>query len=228
MVSVNFKTIKPLGSFPLTFVSDSAESFTGSVDEHGPDPARKGIKIAQYVKFCQDSISSAENCRVPVIAAMHGYCFGAAIDLASACDIRLVTKDAKMAIREIEIGTVADFGTLQRFGRKVGNSSWFRELAYSARIFTPEEAKKHGFVNEVYEDQESLYKAAYELAKVIASKSPVPTVGTKITMNYALDHSVEDGLNQVKTMNSALLQSGDLMVAGMASLAKQTPSFSKL
>lgn len=173
-------------------------------------------------------MSSVEKCRVPVIAAIHGYCLGAGVDLAAACDIRLATKDAKLAIREVDIGSVSDFGSLQRFGRKSASASWFRELAYSARIFTPQEGKKHGFLSQIFDTEEDLMKEAYELAKLIASKSPVATVGTKITMNYAQDHSVEDGLNQVKTMNSALLQSTDLMTAAMAGLSKQVPKFAKL
>jgi len=151
-------------------------------------------------------MSSAENCRVPVIVAIHGYCLGAGVDLASACDIRLATKDSKLAIRETDVGMVADFGTLQRFGRKVGNESWFRELSYTGRMFTPQEAKKHGFISQIFESKEALFEGAEKLAKIIAAKSPVATVGTKLTMNYSIDHSVEDGLTQVKTMNTALLQ----------------------
>ena len=71
-------------------------------------------------------------------------------------------------------------------------------------------------------------EGAYSLAKLIASKSPVAVYGTKMTMNYALDHSVHDGLNHVKLMNSGLLQSVDLMEAAMAGMSKQTPTFAKL
>ncbi len=60
-------------------------------------------------------MSSLEKVRVPVIAAIHGYCIGAGVDLASACDIRLCAKDVKFTIKEIDIGLAADIGTLQRF-----------------------------------------------------------------------------------------------------------------
>jgi enoyl-CoA hydratase/carnithine racemase len=52
---------------------------------------------------------------VPVIAAIHGFCIGAGVDLASACDIRLCASDAKFAIKEVDIGLAADIGTIQRF-----------------------------------------------------------------------------------------------------------------
>lgn len=209
-------------------LSDVAESFNSEIEKHGEDVARRGLQVSKYITVCQDAMTSAENCRVPVIAAVHGFCLGAGVDLLSACDIRLATHDIKFAIREVEIGTVADFGTLQRFGRKVGNSSWFRELAYTARFFTSQEAKKHGFINQIYEDKDSLFKGAEELAKNIASKSPVAVVGSKLSMNYSMDHSVEEGLHHVKTMNSSLLQSEDTMVAAMAALSKKTPQFAKL
>ena len=61
------------------------------------------------------SVSSLEEVRVPVIAAIHGYCIGAGVDLASACDIRLCTKDTQFTIKEVDVGLAADIGTLQRF-----------------------------------------------------------------------------------------------------------------
>ena len=110
-------------------------SFNERVEAHGPDVARKGMEIYEYLKFAQEAFGSPHLCKIPVIAAVNGYCFGAGVDLTSACDIRLASSDAKMSIREVEIGTVADFGTLQRFKEKCGSASWFRELAY-AHIFT--------------------------------------------------------------------------------------------
>lgn len=133
-----------------------------------------------------------------------------------------------MAIREVEIGTVADFGTLQRFPRKNGCDSWFRELAYSSRIFGPVEAKKHGFISQIFDTKEEMYEAAQKLAETIAKKSPVAIVGSKISLNYSMDHSVEDGLNHIITLNSGLLQSIDTAEAAMASLSKKVPKFAKL
>ena len=60
----------------------------------------------------QKQTSSLENCRVPVICAIFGYCIGAGIDLSSACDIRLCSNDAKFSIKEVDIGICADLGTI--------------------------------------------------------------------------------------------------------------------
>jgi enoyl-CoA hydratase/carnithine racemase len=76
-----------------------------------------------------------ERCRVPVIAALSGFVIGAGVDLSSACDIRICSKDAKFSIKEIDIGMCADLGTIQRFQKVIGNDSFFRELAYTGRFF---------------------------------------------------------------------------------------------
>ena len=77
---------------------------------------------------------------MPVICAMSGYVIGAGIDLASACDIRICSKDAKFSIKEVDIGICADLGTIQRFQKIIGNDSLFRELAFTGRYFDAAEA----------------------------------------------------------------------------------------
>jgi len=83
----------------------------------------------------QRNTSIVEKCSVPVICAMSGYVIGAGIDISSACDIRICSKDAKFSIKEIEIGMCADLGTIQRFQKVVGSDTFFRELAYTGRFF---------------------------------------------------------------------------------------------
>ena len=63
-------------------------------------------------------------------------------------------------IKEVDIGLAADIGTLQRFQKVVGNESWARELAYTARIFKPDEALQRGFVSEILDSQEETLKRA--------------------------------------------------------------------
>ena len=79
------------------------------------DPARASFKFFNVVKPLQDSVSSCEKARVPVIAAMHGYCIGAGVDISSACDVRMCSADTKFSIKEVDLALAADIGTLQRF-----------------------------------------------------------------------------------------------------------------
>ena len=71
---------------------------------------------------------------------------GGGIDLITACDIRYCSADAWFTIKEVDIGLAADIGTLSRFSKFVGNESMARELFYTARKFTAEEAKQLGLV----------------------------------------------------------------------------------
>ena len=77
---------------------------------------------------------------------MIGFCVGGGIDLITACDIRYCSKDAWFTIKEVDVGLAADIGTLQRLPKIVGNDSLVRELVYTAKNFTPEEALKLGLV----------------------------------------------------------------------------------
>ena len=158
-----------------------------------PDPARQAAFIRQHVASFQDCISAIERCEKPVIVAMHGFALGLAIDVSTAADVRLCSRDVRFAVKEVDIGLAADIGTLSRLPKVVGNYGWVKEVALTARIFGADEALRVGFVNSVYDKKEDLVRAAMELGALMASKSPVAVQGTKEILNWSRDHSVQDG-----------------------------------
>ena len=162
-------------------------------DNKKPDNARVGEAIYRVAKELQEYISTLEKIRVPVIAAIQGGCIGGAVDLVTACDIRLASNDAFFCIQEVNIGMAADVGTLQRLPRIIPDSK-MRELAYTGRRMYADEAKETGLVSDTYDSQDKMLEAASSLAKEIASKSPVAIYGLKAVMNYSRDHRVKDGL----------------------------------
>eukprot|EP00127_Corallochytrium_limacisporum_P006938 Clim_evm24s238 gene=Clim_evmTU24s238 len=194
----------------------------------GDDPARKAIITKRAVAKLQDSFTAMENCHKPVIAVTHGATIGGAIDLISAADIRYASKDCVMNIKEVDVGLAADVGTLQRVPKITGNDSMVRELAYSARNFSAEEAEKWGFVGRVFETRDHAMEAALTLAKEIATKGPVGVQTTKQVLNYSRDHSVAEGLDYVCTLNSVMLQTEDIPQSVMAFMQKSKATFSKL
>ena len=103
---------------------------------------------------------------------------GGAIDLISACDMRYSTVDAKFSIKEIDMGMAADVGTLQRLPRIIGDGM-MRELAFTGRTIRGDEARSIGLVNRTYADQQALMEGVLELARDIASKSPIAIRGTR-------------------------------------------------
>lgn len=182
-------------------------------------------KLRRLILDLQDTLSSIERCRKPVLAAIHGACVGGGIDLIACTDMRYASSDAYFSVKEIDIGMVADVGTLQRLPKLLGGQGMVRELAYTGRRVEATEAHEIGLVNRVFESREALRAGVREVAAAIAAKSPLSIRGTKEMLNYARDHSVADGLNHVATWNAAMLMSGDLMAAMMASMGKQTPVF---
>eukprot|EP00058_Branchiostoma_floridae_P019058 XP_002604547.1 hypothetical protein BRAFLDRAFT_58778 [Branchiostoma floridae] len=194
----------------------------------GADIARKAIRLTPTIKAFQDTFSVIEKCPKPVIAAVHSACVGGGVDLISACDIRLCTQDAWFQIKEVDIGLAADVGTLQRLPKIIGNDSLARELAFTSRRFEAEEAKQMGLVSGIYPDRAAVLEAALDLASTIASKSPIAVQGTKVSMVYSRDHSVQEGLDHVALWNSTMLQSEDVVEAVQAGMQKRKPEFSKL
>ena len=197
-------------------------SLNGQVANDCDGRSREAMR--RVILDLQDTLTSLERCRKPVLAAIHGGCIGGGIDLITCADMRYASSDAYFCIKEIDIGMTADVGTLQRLPKLVGEGIT-RELAYTGRKFEAEEARQMGLVNRVYESREVLYAGVREIAASIAAKSPLSIRGTKEMINYARDHSVADGLNYVATWNAAMLMSQDLSEAMTANAAKRPPVF---
>ena len=182
------------------------------------------LDMYKTIHDLQDAMSAAEKCRKPVIAAVHGHCIGGGVDLTTACDIRLCTKDATFAIHETKIAIVADVGTLQRITNVAGRGM-AREMAYTGKRLTADRALRCGLVNEVYDDKEKLLEGAREMAAEIAANSPLAVQGTKAVLNYSDEHTTEEGLEYVAQWNSAFLHSEDLKEAITAFIEKRQPEF---
>ncbi|KAH7723614.1 enoyl-CoA hydratase/isomerase [Aphelenchoides avenae] len=207
---------------------DLKESFTtmiSVINDDKLDVARKSRKLREVIKACQDSYTSLEKCPKPVVAAIHSHCVGAGINMVSCADVRYAVNDATFSIKEVDIGLAADVGILQRIHRITGNDSWSREIAFTARNFSAAEALKYGFVSRTFDSQEACLDAALSLAAEIASKSPVAVQGTKLAMNYARSHSVDDSLEWMLNWNQSQLQTEDLVRNAMARGSKQKPEF---
>jgi enoyl-CoA hydratase len=185
---------------------------------------RKQERLKEIIVELQGTISAAESCRKPILAAIHGACMGAGIDLVTACDTRYATKDSRFSVKEVDLAIVADVGTLQRLPRLIGDGL-ARELAFTGRDFDGNEAHAMRLVNQVFTDQDSLMTAVLKMAAEIASKSPLTIRGIKDTLNYSRDHSVAEGLSYVSAKNSAVLFSSDLDEAMSAAKQKRKGRF---
>ena len=185
---------------------------------------KRNEKVRGLILSLQDSITAIEKCSKPVLAAIHKGCIGGGVDIASSCDMRYCSEDAYFTIKEIDLGMVADIGTLQRLP-KIISPAMAAEMAYTGRKVSGQEAKNIGLVNHCYESKEELFEAVMKIATMIASKSPVSIRGTKHIIQYTRDHTVDDSLNYMATWNAAMLLSADLTEAFKATLEKRQAKF---
>lgn len=201
--------------------------FTAGLTATEGEPARSAEALRRTILNMQETMSVLDRCRLPVLAAIQGACIGGGIDLISACDIRYCTEDAFFCVQETNIGMTADVGTLQRLPHMLPYGI-LRELTYTGRRMMASEAREWGLVNKIYSDRAALLNGVKEIAQEIASKSPLTTVGNKEMLNYARDHSIQDGLNYVATWNAAMLSRADLGEAFLAKKEKRDPLFNDL
>ncbi|HVE95095.1 MAG TPA: crotonase/enoyl-CoA hydratase family protein [Acidimicrobiales bacterium] len=190
----------------------------------GSSRASAAKRFYRDVKRMQGSVTAVADCVKPVIAAVHGYCIGGAIDLITACDIRIASADAIFSVRETKIAIVADIGTLQRLPRVI-SAGHVAELAYTGKDIDAERAQRIGLVNDVLPDGDALLKAAYDMAGEIAANSPLVVQGTKQVLRASADMTVEQGLDYVGVWNAGFLQSNDLTEAITAFMQKRPAEF---
>ncbi|MFN7445763.1 MAG: enoyl-CoA hydratase-related protein [Curvibacter sp.] len=175
----------------------------------------------------QATFSKLEALRIPVIAAIQGGCIGGAVDMVSACCLRYATADAFFCIQEINIGMVADVGTLQRLPKLIPMGV-VKELAYTGRRLPASQALGYGLVNQVFDTPEALLAGAMAVAGEIAAKPPVAIWGSKQALHYARDHSVDDALKQMGWLQGAIWSNRHVLEAVTAMKEKRAGQFPPL
>jgi enoyl-CoA hydratase len=204
----------------------SLEAFGGAVTLDDSSAEGRAAVFDQLTDM-QATFTRLESLRFPVIAAIHGGCIGGAVDMVTACCLRYATADAFFCVQEINIGMVADVGTLQRLP-KLLPMAVVKELAYTGRRLPAAEAKALGLVNNVFDTQQAMLEAALQCAAEIAAKPPVAIWGTKQALNYAQDHSVEDSLRQMGWLQGAIWSNAHVREAITAMKAKRPADFPAL
>ena len=220
----------------VAVLSSTGRHFTAGLDlsmgagfgiDQAAEPARWGEKLRHKIRRMQDTFTALERCRVPVIAAVQGGCLGGGVDLVTACDLRYATADAYFTIQEVNIAIVADVGTLQRIPHLLP-LGLIKELAYTGRKFTAEEAARHGFVNAIADSHDGVVALAMDTARTIAAKSPVAIAGIKDVVNHAREHTVRDGLEYVSALNTSLLATHDVPKGVQAAMARKEATYDDL
>lgn len=157
----------------------------------------------------QAAISALTASRLPFVAAVHGACVGAGLDLVSACDVRMASAEAHFSLREVRIGIVADLGSLQRLPPLIGAGPT-REFALTGRDVPADEAHLRGLVTTLAPTPAVLFQQARALAATIAGHPAHVVAGVKQVMAAGAHLPVAEGLRQVAVWNAAFLPSPEL------------------
>ncbi|HVJ51932.1 MAG TPA: crotonase/enoyl-CoA hydratase family protein [Aliidongia sp.] len=158
---------------------------------------------------------------VPVIAAVHGVAFGGGFQIMLGADMRYVAPGTKLSIMEIKWGLVPDMAGTQLL-RHLVRDDIARELTYTGRIFSPEEALAYGIATRICEDPR---QAALEVAREIAGKSPDAIRAAKRLHNAARLIEVQAGLVQEAIEQEALIGSPNQIEAVRANIEQRPPRF---
>jgi enoyl-CoA hydratase len=202
------------------------DAFAGSVQMDDQSPEGRAA-IFDSLSAMQATFTKLETLRIPVIAALQGGVIGGAVDMVTACCIRYGSTDAFFCIQEINIGMVADVGTLQRLPKLVPLAV-VKELAYTGRRMGADKALGYGLLNAVFDTHEQTVQAALECAAEIASKPPVAIWGTKQAVHYARDHTVDEALKQMGWLQAAIWSNRHVGEAVTAFQGKRTGKYPDL
>jgi enoyl-CoA hydratase/carnithine racemase len=158
---------------------------------------------------------------MPVIAAVHGVAFGGGFQLCLGADMRFVTADTRMSIMEIKWGLVPDMAGLHLM-RHLVRDDIVRELTYTGRQFSGEEALRIGFATRVCADPRA---EALALAAEISSKSPHAVRGSKRLLNQAMEASQKDILLLESEIQTSLIGSPNQIEAVMSNMQKRAAAY---
>lgn len=170
--------------------------------------ARQKFLHRHIIEF-QEAIAYPTRMKTPTIALLNGVSYGLALDIASACSIRVAVEGTRFSVREIKIGLVADMGSLQRMTNLVNNKSKMYQLALTGEVFSPQDALDLGFVSKVVPDLKSGVEYCTELGLDINSNIQWAIKGTKASIQQIVDGGHhEQGLEDVAVFNAINLAGG--------------------
>lgn len=158
---------------------------------------------------------------IPVIAALHGVCFGAGLQIALGADIRIAAPGTRLAVMEMKWGIIPDMGGMVLLPRLV-RSDVMRKLIYTANPIEAAQAERWGLVTEIAEDP---LAAAFALAGEIAGKSPAAIRAAKALMAVAESEDAETVLRAESTLQAGLIGTPEQMEVIAAQFAKRAPVF---
>ena len=174
-------------------------------------------EVTQRIRDYKTAFDAIANVSKPVICAINGYAFGGGLEIALACDIRLVAKETSVGLTELALGIIPGAGGTQRLPRLIGASK-AKELMFTARRLSGDEALAWGVVNHVVPRAE-LLAAAKALASEMLKAAPVAVAQAKRAIDSGLDADLSRGLEIEAECYAVVIPTEDRL-EGLAAFAE--------
>jgi enoyl-CoA hydratase len=168
---------------------------------------------------------SFDNIKKPIVAAIHGYCFGGGMEIALACDLRMAAPNAVFSLPEVNLGLIPGGGGTQRLPRIIGLSKALDLMLTGERIDATE-AKALNIVTRLSGSNDALAEESEALARELAEKSPTALAYLKESVRRGMEMPLKDGLGLERDLFSLLMDSADRREAANAFREKRKPDFS--
>ena len=179
------------------------------------------------VKRLQETFTTLEKIRLPIMVAIQGGCIGGGLDFITACDLRYATQDAFFTIFETNLAMTADVGTFPRLAKLIPEG-FVKEMAFTGKRISAEDALRFGLINAVYKTQDEMIRDVLEIAYEIASKAPFAVTGCKKIINYSRDHTTKDTLDYIALWNASHFKIEEISEAMAAFKEKRPGEFANL
>lgn len=169
-------------------------------------------------------IESLDTVAKPVIAAVHGVCMGAGLEIALACDIRVAAADARLGLPETALGLIPGGGGTQRLARLIGTGRAL-DLILTGEALNAQRAFDVGLVTRLAPTREDAIAEAVRLADVIAERAPLATAYAKEAVLAGAALPLKEGLRLEKSLFALLISTSDRHEAAAAFREKRKPKF---
>jgi enoyl-CoA hydratase len=187
------------------------------------DQRKNAEQADRYSAISAEARQKLNGLEKPLIAMIRGYCLGGGLSVAMSADIRIAAEDAQLGIPAARLGIAYGLSSLEQLVNLVG-PSYAKEILFTARRFSAEEALRIGLVNRVVPVNE-LEGAVSELADTIASNAPMSVKATKMTIAEVLKEPSVRNLEAVEKIVKTCFDSQDYIEGRQAFLEKRKPQF---
>jgi len=195
------------------------------VDRYSPEHASGGAPIRADIIRYQRFFTRLQDIEIPVICAMHSMALGVAVELALACDIRLMSDDCRWGLPEGRFGVIPDMGGIARLSRLIGSSRTMEVLS-TGNLYTAEQALDWGLASYLF-PKEKLFEEAEKLARDIAQSGPLAVGAIKKVVTKGADMDLMTQLDMEANFQSMLLKSEDFMEGIQSTMKKRAPRWKR-